>query len=430
MVSTRTLLSFLALASTAFAGIPPTPEGLTIVNSTVQSGAYISFKETKICETTPGVKSYAGYVHLPPNALEGQNYPIHTFFWFFEARSKPTTSPLSIWLQGGPGSPTVVAAVSENGPCSVSNDSESTVLNPWSWNNEVNMLYIDQPVQTGFSYDTLNNGTIDELFLPFFAALGEFKDGVVPEATLTKLPGTFFSQKFETGANTTAQTSRALWHFLQTWTSDFPEYKSDPNKDKDTFSLWGESYGGHYVPITADYISKQNDLIKSGQIAKPAKHLNVDTVGLVNACIDGSIQIPLYPEMAYNNTYGIKAYNETVYELALSKIDACQSLIKTCQTLADASDPQGLGNNAQANKACHLAYKTCFDTISVPYPATEVRPTPSQVRPTVSNPATPSATTSTSPLRTSLPSHPSGQPDTSTGPKSSKPSAFPSTSPA
>ena len=36
-----------------------------------------------ICETTPGVKSYAGYVHLPPGFLsdaigEPQDYPINT----------------------------------------------------------------------------------------------------------------------------------------------------------------------------------------------------------------------------------------------------------------------------------------------------------------------------------------------------------------
>lgn len=36
-----------------------------------------------ICETTPGVKSYSGYVHLPPGLLrdingEDQDYPINT----------------------------------------------------------------------------------------------------------------------------------------------------------------------------------------------------------------------------------------------------------------------------------------------------------------------------------------------------------------
>ena len=36
-----------------------------------------------MCETTPGVKSYSGYVHLPPNSIdehgESQDYPINMY---------------------------------------------------------------------------------------------------------------------------------------------------------------------------------------------------------------------------------------------------------------------------------------------------------------------------------------------------------------
>jgi len=45
----------------------------------------------------------------------------------------------------------MMGLLQENGPCFVGSDSNSTYLNPYSWNNEVNMLYIDQPVQVGFS---------------------------------------------------------------------------------------------------------------------------------------------------------------------------------------------------------------------------------------------------------------------------------------
>jgi hypothetical protein len=34
----------------------------------------------------------------------------------------------------------MMGALSENGPCFVNNDSNSTYLNPWSWNNEVRLL--------------------------------------------------------------------------------------------------------------------------------------------------------------------------------------------------------------------------------------------------------------------------------------------------
>jgi hypothetical protein len=109
------------------------------------------------------VKSYAGYVRLPPSVLSDVgNYTINTFFWYFEARNNPRNAPLSIYLAGGPGdSSTFAAADGESGPCLVNADANSTSINPFSFNNHVNMLYIDQPVQTGFSYDSLINGTFD-----------------------------------------------------------------------------------------------------------------------------------------------------------------------------------------------------------------------------------------------------------------------------
>jgi carboxypeptidase C (cathepsin A) len=106
-------------------------------------------------------------VHLPPMTLEDtgvyQNYTINTFFWFFESRKDPANAPLSIWMNGGPGSSSMIGLLQEHGPCHVNSDSDTTYLNEWSWNNEVNMLYIDQPVQVGFSYDIPTNGTLDIL---------------------------------------------------------------------------------------------------------------------------------------------------------------------------------------------------------------------------------------------------------------------------
>ena len=53
----------------------------------------------------------------------------------------------------------MIGLLQEHGPCNINIDSNSSTLNPYSWNNEVNMLYIDQPNQVGFSYDYLTNGT-------------------------------------------------------------------------------------------------------------------------------------------------------------------------------------------------------------------------------------------------------------------------------
>jgi carboxypeptidase C (cathepsin A) len=74
------------------------------------------------------------------------------WFWFFEARNSPSTAPLALWLNGGPGCSSMIGLFQENGPCTFNNVSGSTpVLNPNSWNNYANMLYVDQPIGTGFS---------------------------------------------------------------------------------------------------------------------------------------------------------------------------------------------------------------------------------------------------------------------------------------
>jgi carboxypeptidase C (cathepsin A) len=68
----------------------------------------------------------------------------HIFFWFIEARNvDPTTAPLTIWLNGGPGDPSMVGLFSENGPCSIDYDG-NLQYNSYSWNNVSNVIYIDQ----------------------------------------------------------------------------------------------------------------------------------------------------------------------------------------------------------------------------------------------------------------------------------------------
>ncbi|KAI0971009.1 carboxypeptidase S1 [Xylaria arbuscula] len=364
------LLTAGALAPAVVAQFPPAPEGVTVLESKFGNGVKISYKEPGICETTEGVKSYSGYVTLPPETLEdlgeSQDYPINTFFWFFESRKDPANAPLSIWINGGPGSSSLLGLFAENGPCYINPDSNSTRLSEWSWNNEVNMLYIEQPVQVGFSYDTLQNYTYD-LVSGDTVALNA--SDPIPEQNLTRLVGTFPSNN----PNRTAQGSRnaaiAIWHFAQTWFQEFPAYH--PNDSR--ISLATESYGGRYGPAFTSFFEEQNQKIENGTWNSTDGEnfvLNLDTLVLINSCIDRQVQWPAYPHQAYNNTYGIQVVNETIYlgmVDALERKGGCADQVADCIAVAEVYDPENIGINATVNEICQAAETFCTNNVRDPY---------------------------------------------------------------
>lgn len=159
------------------------------------------------------MKSFSGYITVPATEDPSvQPYDASFFFWFFESRVLPAEAPLTLWLQGGPGLASVNQAVSgHNGPCRVKPDSNSTELNLLSWNNLSNMLYLDQPVQTGFSYDTVTPGYKDMLSAEVYPG------PVSGPGNVTYRPGKFGSQDMNKTANTTAIAARAVTHFLDLW---------------------------------------------------------------------------------------------------------------------------------------------------------------------------------------------------------------------
>jgi hypothetical protein len=73
----------------------------------------------------PNVRSYSGYVDV----AEDQHY----FFWFFESRhTDPKEAPLTVWINGGPGSSSMIGLFQENGPCGIDENGE-VFSNPYSW---------------------------------------------------------------------------------------------------------------------------------------------------------------------------------------------------------------------------------------------------------------------------------------------------------
>ncbi|GAB1217049.1 hypothetical protein ATERTT37_006271 [Aspergillus terreus] len=294
-----------------------------------------------------------------------QDFPVHLFFWYFESQLDPATSPLSIWLQGGPGGSSMFGAFTENGPCAVNDDSQSTYRNEHAWTKHANMLYIDQPVQTGFSYDIATNGTLDLLsgnVIPGSDAQGPFNR-----------TGTFSSQRLTSTANTTANAARHLWNFAQVWLQEFDVYKEQSKNDR--VSIWTESYGGRYGPGFAAYFHQQNERIASthGTFAP----INLDTLGVINGCIDLRTQETADPDYAYKgNTFGVTAINESQWHDAINAYEkpyGCRDQIDNCLDLAAENDPYMYGNHTLVNEACFDTSTYCQAEVEGAYIFTSKR---------------------------------------------------------
>mmetsp|Transcript_33263 Transcript_33263/g.24004 ORF Transcript_33263/g.24004 Transcript_33263/m.24004 type:complete len:190 (-) Transcript_33263:838-1407(-) len=159
-------------------------------------------------------KWISGLVNLPEHKKDDM------FYWLFESRSSPETDPLVIWLTGGPGCASEIATFFENGPLKFRDSSSQTIdsdtfeTNQYSWNKQANLLYVDQPIGTGFSNSSLGGEVRNE-----------------------------------------EQVARDMTEFLTGFLEQNPSFV---NRD---LYITGESYAGHYIPAIGYYIlNEQSDL--------------------------------------------------------------------------------------------------------------------------------------------------------------------------
>lgn len=289
------------------------------------------------------------------------DYPVHSFFWYFKARKNADTAPLVIWVSGGPGASSMFAIFTENGPCSVT-EHLTAQDNPWSWNNEYNILYLDQPVQTGFSYDTLTHGFLNVTT----GAITPSDSAEPPPHDNTTIPGLFGSQNATLTANTTANAARQFWNFLQVFERDF---KIHTTTDR-SVAIWTESYGGRYGPGFSTYIQQQNMRISEGEL-NGAIPINLTTLGIINGCVDLETQITSRPEFAYDrnpyNILGITRHNYSDALIAYSEKGGCHDQILECLHWAETNDPHMLGNHRETNRICERASDFCQNEVEGPY---------------------------------------------------------------
>jgi carboxypeptidase C (cathepsin A) len=230
------------------------------------------------------------------------------------------------------------------------------------------MLYLDQPVQVGFSYDVLINGTLDLLS----GTITKLNDtDSIPQSNSTMLVGTFPSQDANSTTRGTRNSAFALWHFAQAWFQEFPGYHPKDSR----ISLATESYGGRYGPAYMKFFEEQSQKARNETCNRVDGHscvlpLQLDTLLLINSCVDRQVMWPSYWHIAYNNTYNLQLINETTYTSsvdAYERAGGCRDQIEDCRAVSSVSDPENLGVNATVNQVCADAETFCAEILRYPF---------------------------------------------------------------
>ena len=246
-----------------------------VLGSYMASSALAAPAEHKI-DHLPGFSGdtpsshYSGYI--PVGSLSGTNGHLH--YWFIESEGSPKDDPVVLWLNGGPGSSSLIGLLTELGQV-MTNDKSFTepvdgvpqvFYNPYSWSLKANMIFLESPKGVGFSYcDT--------------------------------------ATKSSECVNTDESTAQDAYEFLINWFNSFPEYKS--NK----FYITGESYAGIYIPMMMDQI--RQDPLKGS--------INLIGSAIGNGCWGNSVgtcafSSPEAQQISSDFYFGHGLYSQTLHD--------------------------------------------------------------------------------------------------------------------
>ncbi|KAI5949624.1 KEX1 [Candida jiufengensis] len=199
------------------------------------------------------------------------------FFWKFidSTKTEKSKNITTFWLNGGPGCSSMDGVLLENGPYRV-NKLRKLEVNNGSWHKISDMVYVDQPVGTGFSF-TSKNHYVHEL----------------------------------------DQIGQYFLKFLEKYFEIFPQDL------KNDLYLSGESYAGQYIPYIASYILNRNENLPNGE-----KPYNLKSIMIGNGWVSPDEQSLSYlPFFESKKLINIKDQSSNKTQLVTEDYENCKKLI-------------------------------------------------------------------------------------------------------
>jgi len=221
---------------------------------------------------------------------KGGAHDDHLFYWYYAAQegakdgngTADGETPVVLWLTGGPGCSSAIAMFYENGPVAFGADGQMAA-NPHGWNARAHLVFVDQPVGTGFSYTH------------------DARDVVTNED----------------------EVGRVMYGFLEAFFDAHPELREAP------LYVTGESYAGHYVPAITYKIWRET----KGQGPPGKRSMNLQGMAIGNGLTDPGVQYAAYADFAEAEgliSHDVAAAMRAAYPACKALIDACAVSDKAC----------------------------------------------------------------------------------------------------
>uniref|UniRef100_A0A0N4ZC93 Carboxypeptidase n=1 Tax=Parastrongyloides trichosuri TaxID=131310 RepID=A0A0N4ZC93_PARTI len=213
-------------------------------------------------------KTYSGYL----NGNDNGTWKMH--YMLTESKSNPDTDPVLLWMNGGPGCSSFSGGFEELGPYYINSDNKTLFENVYAWNQKANVLYLESPIGTGFSYST---------------------DDV--------------NYDVANDDQTLQQNIHALTDFFK---------RVQPKYINRTFFISGESYAGIYLPMIGDALIT---LINNNSFPNP----NFGGIAIGNGYMDiPKLQNSLVLWSEYHGRFSIDTWNSIKTECCNNNdVDKC-----------------------------------------------------------------------------------------------------------